>query len=266
MYDYRYLTMEIYDKIARYYDLTHDALSDDIDYLLSLSKSFEPRVLELGCGSGRLLLPLAQNGLQVTGIDSSKAMLSRAELRVAQASAAVVGRIRMLEADMTSFELTGEEGRYGLVIIPYNTFMHLDADQKRKALKRVSLYLHPSGQLFIDLINPVSVAQTPNDRLLTLENQLIDPESGDLIVQMASSWLDETAQVLNITWIYDSSPASGGAVSRVVADAQYHYLFPHQVELLLQDAGLKMESIAGSYAGSPFTEESERLLVTASAV
>ncbi len=256
--------MDIYEKIARYYDLTHDSLTDDLGFVLALADVLEPNVLELGCGSGRLLLPIAQHGCQVTGIDSSAAMLSRAHRRVQMASPEVAGCIRLLEADMTSFELAGEEGQFGLVVIPYNTFMHLDADQMLNTLRRVKRYLHPKGRLFIDMINPVSVAQTPNDRLLTLENQLIDPETGDLVLQMASSWLDELTQILNITWIYDSSPAQGGAVSRTLANAQYHYLYPHQVELLLKESGLKMELIAGSYDGSPFTEESERLLVTAS--
>ena len=256
--------MDMYEKIARFYDLTHDGLKDDIGFVLSLAEALEPNVLELGCGSGRLLLPLAQYGHQVTGIDSSAAMLSRARTRVAQASPDISGLIRLVEADMTSFDLPGEEGQFGLVVIPYNTFMHLDADQMMYTLRQVKRHLRPKGRLFMDLINPVSVARTPNDQMLTLENQLIDPETGDLVLQMASSWLDELAQLLNITWIYDCSPAQGGAVSRTVANAQYHYLYPHQVELLLKESGLKMESIAGSYDGSPFSEESERLLVTAS--
>ena len=61
----------MYDQIAHYYDLTHADLTDDIDFILSLAQAVNGPILELGCGSGRLLLPLARAGFTVTGVDNS---------------------------------------------------------------------------------------------------------------------------------------------------------------------------------------------------
>ncbi|MEZ4518635.1 MAG: class I SAM-dependent methyltransferase [Chloroflexota bacterium] len=69
----------MYDRLSRYYDLSHAALVDDIPFRLDLAQKADGPVLELGCGSGRLLLPLARAGYEITGVDNSPAMLAMAE-------------------------------------------------------------------------------------------------------------------------------------------------------------------------------------------
>lgn len=250
----------MYDQIARYYDLTHADLEDDIGYLLALAGQVNGPILELGCGSGRLLLPLARAGYTITGLDNSAVMLARAQARLAVETEPVQKRVTLLEGDMTTFTT---DGYFALAIIPYNTLMHLEPEQVSATLKRVSRCLLAGGLLFIDLANPVAVAQTPNDRFLTLENTLVDPDTGDIIVQMASNWLDEAEQRLHVTWIYDVSPVGGGPVHRTVARLTYHYFYPHELELMLAGAGFKLQKLMGSYDESPFQENSERLLLLA---
>ena len=70
--------MEPYEPIAAYYDSEHDQFSDDVEWYVHLAEVAGPWVLELGCGSGRLMAPLAAAGNQVVGIDASAAMLERA--------------------------------------------------------------------------------------------------------------------------------------------------------------------------------------------
>jgi SAM-dependent methyltransferase len=250
----------MYDQIANYYDLTHSDLTADIDTILTLARQAAGPVLELGCGSGRLLLPLARAGFNVTGIDNSAAMLARAHAALQNEPPDVQRRITLIEADVTQMDL--DDGRFALALIPYNTFMHLDSAQKTAALKRVKKCLKDNGRLFIDLINPFAVAATPNDHALTLENYFTDPDTGNAVLQMASNHLDELSQELTITWIYDASPP-GGTVQRFIATAVYHYLFPHQIELLLQETRFQLISLSGDYDESTFSEESERLLITA---
>jgi SAM-dependent methyltransferase len=253
----RFLT-KMYDQIARFYDLTHADLTADLALILALAKAANGPVLELGCGSGRILLPLARAGHTVTGVDHSAAMLARARERLSQASETIQQRVTLIEADMATVDLAQE---FALVIIPYNTFMHLDSAQALKVLRRVRQCLAGDGRLFIDLINPFAIANTPDDQLLSLENCLVDPDTGDVILHMAGNRLDTAGQTLQITWIYDVSPAAGGPVERAIAQGVYHYRYPHQMELLLQETGFKIESMSGDYDQSPFTEESERLLI-----
>ncbi len=255
----------MYDKIAHYYDLTHADLTEDIDYILELVgetavSAQVSSILELGCGSGRLLLPLAKAGHHVTGIDTSPVMLSRARERLNREPATIQQRVILHQADMTQFTT---EAAYDWIIVPYNTFMHLSPQQMSLALKKMGQSLAENGRLLIDLINPVAVANTPNDRMLTLENTFVDPENGHTVVQQSSSFVDEANQILHITWLYDATPPEGGAIHRTVAQAQYHYLYPHQLELLLQEAGLHLLALSGSHQNSPFNEESDRLIVLA---
>ncbi len=253
----------MYDKIANYYDLTHDDLTEDIAYILTLAERAKGPVLELGCGSGRLLVPLARAGYTVSGLDNSAAMLGRARSRLEKESELIRERVTLIEADMAAFQLPGDHQQFALVLVPYNTLMHLEPGRMLKCLKNIRRTMRPDGWLFIDLINPAVVAQTPNDRSLTLENQLVDPDTGEIILQMASNWLEEPEQILHITWIYDAVPAEGGAIHRTVAQAVYHYLYPHQLEMLLDESDFRLESLSGDYEDTPFQEESDRLLLLA---
>jgi SAM-dependent methyltransferase len=259
----------MYDKIAHYYDLTHADLTEDVDYILklvgetatSVSSVQAVSILELGCGSGRLLLPLARTGHRVTGIDNSKVMLVRAQERLAREPETVQGHVTLLEADMTQFKT--ESDRFDWAILPYNTFMHLTPNQMSMTLKKIAESLRENGRLLIDLINPTTIANTPDDRLLTLENTFTDPENGHIVMVQSSSHLDEASQLLHITWLYDATPPAGGPIHRTIAQADYHYLYPHQLELLLQEAGLHLLAITGGYDNTPYTEESDRLLIQA---
>ncbi len=255
----------MYDHIALYYDLTHADLTADVPFILTLAQQTKGPVLELGCGSGRLLLPLAQAGHAVTGLDTSAAMLARARQRLALAPDAVQQRVTLVTGDMTRLTTSDpvEDGRYPLILIPYNTFMHLDSGQALAALKGVQTRLAANGICFIDLANPLTVANMPEDHLLTLENTLTDPDNGDIILHQAANRVDTAAQTLHVTWVYDRSPAMGGPVHRTVAQATYHYRYPHQMELLLSEADFHHLAFFGDYDKSPFHEASERLLILA---
>ena len=254
-----YILVRMYEQIARYYDLVHAQLSEDIGFILTLAGRTVGPVLELGCGTGRVLLPLARAGHQVVGVDNSPAMLARAWQKLAPEVAS--GRVRLVEGNMTHFSL-GEQS-FGLVILPYNTFMHLTPAGMDSTLKAIRRCLAPAGQLLIDLANPFALAQTPNDRFLTLEHTLHDPETGETVLVMASNWLNSEEQALKITWLYDACDPARGPVRRTIAQATYHYLYPHELELKLAENNLQLTHLYGHYNHSPFDEDSPRLLVLA---
>lgn len=252
----------MYDTIAHYYDVTHADLREDIPFVLALAAEAGGAVLELGCGSGRLLLPLARAGFAVTGVDNSAGMLARARQRVAGETTAVRTLITLVEGDMTALSLPKSD-RFALAIAPYNTLLHLTPEQTGAMLRGVKRVLGENGRLFIDLINPAAIANTPDDATLTLENCFTDPETGHTVLQLAANRLDEAEQTLRVTWIYDATPPGGGPIHRTIAQGAYHYLYPHQLELLLQEAGFRLLSLSGDYDGAAYDEESPRLLLLA---
>jgi SAM-dependent methyltransferase len=120
---------------------------DDVSFYVKLARQAATAgqpVLELGCGTGRVTIPIAQAGVEVVGLDNAPAMLE-----VARPKAAAAGvDVRWLTGDMRNFQL---EQRFGLVIIPFRSFLHMltDADQI-SCLSHVYEHLIPGGRLALN--------------------------------------------------------------------------------------------------------------------
>lgn len=251
---------EVYARIARYYDLTHAGLREDIPFVQKLARQAKGDLLELGCGTGRLLFPIAKMGIKITGLDNSPAMLEQARQHLVKESPAVQEKAILLEGDMTYFELPA---LFELILIGYNTFTHFSSAQMKQILSCACRHLTPTGKLFLDLPNPFNIIATSNDHTVTLERIFTDPQSSQTVMQFATTLVDIESQTLQINWWYDSLPAEGGAVQRILIQTAYHYLFLHEIERLLQMAKLNLHAVYGSYQQSPFAENAPRLLILA---
>jgi SAM-dependent methyltransferase len=248
-----------YDRIARYYDLSHDRLADDIPFLLKLAAETGGPALEPGCGSGRLLVSLARAGHAVTGVDNSPEMLARAEARLAGEPAGVRNRVRLLTADMKKLSLPGGEP-YGLIFFGYNTFMHLDEVGAGATLKRLRPFLRSGGLLVIDVANPMALAAAADDPDFELEDTLRDELLGETIRQYTAYEGAPGEQTVDVTWVYEQVGVESAPTK---ARLRLHYLYPHQYDLLLTLTGFRLTAIYGDYDRSRFNEESERLLLVA---
>jgi len=251
----------MYQKIARYYDLLHSHLVDDIAFVAEVAQQTPGPILELGCGSGRLLLPLARLGHQVAGVDSSEAMLAIARARLAGDTEAVQARVSLHQGDIEDVEL---ESRFGLAVIAYNTIMHLSPMALSSCLAGVRRCLDQGGALFIDVDNPAMVHDPGQDGLLLLERAVYDEERDEMVVLSISSVGDGVRQTRETTWLVDVSPAGGGPLKRTVARATVHYYFAHQLAQQLEAAGFNLLGQYGDYDRRPYdVDESERLLLLA---
>jgi SAM-dependent methyltransferase len=249
-----------YEQLARYYDLVHAELTADIGFILTQAARARGPILELGCGSGRLLIPLARAGYQIVGLDNSPGMLALARQRLQSEPEEVRQRVTLIEADMTELDWPS---RFAFIFVSYNTLMHLKTEQKGNLFKRARRHLRSGGLFFVDVINPLAAAQTPDDHFITLERCFVEPESGQIVVQKASSWPHPNHQILHIIWLFDSCPLDGGPVTRQVVQMDYHYLYPHELQVMLEETGFKLEALYGDYQQNLFVEESERLLLLA---
>ncbi|HEU5367193.1 MAG TPA: class I SAM-dependent methyltransferase, partial [Ktedonobacterales bacterium] len=95
--------MDMYELIAPYYDLEHAGYQEDVDLYLNYALAAGPPVLELGCGTGRLLEPLARWGIEVVGVDSSPAMLALARKRLQEGNLSM--HVELIEADARTLHL-----------------------------------------------------------------------------------------------------------------------------------------------------------------
>src|SRR3990172_7452978 len=150
--------MDDYELMARFYDLVNADLTEDLPFWLGLAAERGGPVLELGCGSGCVLLQLAREGLRTVGVDCSPAMLARARARLAQ-RADLGQRVTLIEQDVRALAL-GE--RFPLAIMPLNTFAHLlTFDDQHLALVRVAEHMAPGGWFALDVPNAAEVYGAP---------------------------------------------------------------------------------------------------------
>src|SRR6478672_7335327 len=112
--------MDYYANNAEYYDYVSPGIAGDVEFYVEEARRAGSPVLELACGTGRLLVPIAQAGIEVTGLDISQPMLAIARRKIGQQPDDMQARITLEEGDMQSFEL----GRkFKLVIIAYSSFL-----------------------------------------------------------------------------------------------------------------------------------------------
>ena len=160
------MTIEYYadPRLAEAYDAGMGAEADamlDTPFYLALAQHAAARdhaVLDLACGTGRITLPLARAGIDVTGLDNAPAMLD-----VARRKAAAEGlELTWVEADMRNFEL---DRLFGLIVMPYRSFLHLlTAEDQASCLTAVHRHLVPGGRFALNLFTPpfrVAGAQAP---------------------------------------------------------------------------------------------------------
>lgn len=250
--------MADFDRFARFYDLDYESFQEDVAMYLGFAEHTGGPLLELGCGTGRLLAPLAEAGYDVTGVDLSAEMLAIARSKLEMEG--LSGRARLVQADMREVRL---EQRYRLAFIAINSFMHLTtAEDQLAALRAWHAALLPGGLLLIDLYNPNPQRLLEADGRVELQRCWFDPQTGATVMKYFSRTLDDARQIQDVLFIYDEV-FPDGTLRRTLAPFQARYLYRFEGELLLDKAGFTPEQVYGSYDLDPFSSESERMIFVA---
>ena len=248
-----------YADLPKLYDLEHAEFLDDIPLYVNFAEAVGDPILDLGCGTGRITLPLARAGWRVTGLDRSVAMLDVARSRVA--GEALTADVEFIEADYGQPDL-GRSAYYGLVIIGLNGLMHLPTlDAQRSCLLAAHNALDPRGQLIIDVVNP-----TP-DTLGSFERGVIHEgawtmSDGRQVDKFSARKISPTSQTIDTHLWYDIVDPDGD-IRRTTSSFTLRYVHRAELELMLELAGFVECQFYGSYDLDPFDDSSERLIVTA---
>ncbi len=246
-----------YDDWADIYDAVHADLTHDIDFYVELARESGGPVLELGCGTGRISLAIAREGVAVTGIDISPRMIE-----VAQAKAAKRGlseRCVFQSGDMATVQLAE---RFPLVIMPFRSFHSmLTTEEQRLALARVRERLAPGGVFVMDTFNP-DVSSLVNDEQSRLAYHMKDVEregGGTLVVWGQNGW-DPVTQVNETRLIIEEVSDEGVVERRLIRDVDQRYTFRYEMEHLLELCGFDLDAVYGDFGGGPVTGETEDLV------
>jgi SAM-dependent methyltransferase len=235
-----------YDAILRYYDADHADFAEDLPFYRELARRTAGPVLEAMCGSGRLLVPLARDVRQLTGVDSSPGMLALAHERIA--AAGLRSRVSLAEADIRRTALGGP---FSLAFVALNSFMHLTAvvDQL-DALARLKDALVPGGLLALDLFNPDARALSETDGALTLDRTFTLAD-GARVQKFVAQRVDMARQTSHVTFLYDELDERD-LVRRTTHTFRMRWLYRYELEHLLARSGFAIEAVYGSYDLDPF--------------
>ena len=248
-----------YATIARLYDSEHYDKTEDLLLYSELAETNGDPVLVVGSGTGRVALHLAQEGHTVHGIEVENAMLERARRKLAGLPH-LQGQVTLHQGDALKLAL---DEQFGLVIIPYNTFMHFHSPAAHLGLlRRIRQWTRQSGVLVIDLPNAGEAFAGGDTEGLTLERTFIEQETGNLVMQQSTSQLDRAEQLMSVTWVYDEI-GEDGIVRRTVAPMVIRYYFLAEMRLLLSAAGFELDEVYGDFDGTPFEDGVPRMILLA---
>jgi len=249
--------------VADLYDSFYDHLrTKDINFFISYSQKSNGRTLELGCGTGRVLMPVALSGCEITGLDLSPYMLKKCQQKLDKQTKEIQERVRLVQGNMTDFE-TGET--YTLVTIPFQSFQLLiSVDEQKACLEYVNRHLLPGGILILDLLHTASLMINHPKYLLEREYvaglELPDGCKLRCTTRIAAFHRDQQFNDVEIIY-YVSHP--DGRTERLVQAYRQRYFYRYEVEYLLDICGFRVTELLGDYDGTKYAPDSPEMIFIA---
>lgn len=252
--EYRY-EAELYDV------LWADLNTLDLPFQLARTKEFGGPLLELACGTGRVLLPCAEFVARAVGVDISPSMLSQGRANIA-ASRVDDGRIELVEGDFRTFRL---DERFALVLAAGQPMYHLATEEDwLSALATVREHLLPGGRFAtgVPIFSEQVIAEY--DRRLLFAGEIRHPRTGQRIAMWDFNAFDTEAQSITRRRVSEVLDEEGLVLESRHSLRKNYYRSPEQIRRLLTEAGFRIDREHGGFDESPFGPDSEYYVWVAS--
>lgn len=247
-------------RLAGLYDLDLTDEQSDLDLYLALATGSDGPILELAAGTGRISIPLAAAGHDVTGVDRDPDMLARAAARWAAATRRPGrGSLELLERDITTLEL---DRQFRLVLLGFNSLLLLgDRNAQLAALRVMARHLAPQGQAVIDVWLPTPDDLTIYDGQLRLDWLRSDPDTGEAVAKLWAARHESAVGGATVWTFFDSWPRDGGPLRRVMREDKLNFLASTELLALVEQAGLAVKTASADYALTPFGGDADRIVL-----
>jgi SAM-dependent methyltransferase len=239
------------------YDLVAEGIPYGRDFYLDLARRAGGPVLDVACGTGRILLPCLQAGVDIEGLDLFKPMLNT--LRTKADALGLAPRLH--RSDMSDFLLPRQ---FALVMIPFNAFIHnMTQLAQISCLQCCRKHLTPGGVLAFDTFFPSLevIGTPPNTRVL--EGELPHPRTGLPMRMYDTRTFDRVAQEQHSINELELVDADGSLQTVYRSEIRARYVYKHEMELLLRVAGFARWEIYGDFDRRPLTRENDAMIVMA---
>lgn len=244
-----------FDAWAGYYDLIHEGLPGEAEFYVGQAVRIGGNTLELGCGTGRIAIPMTMSGVDVTGIDNSSGMLAVCREK-AEAVGPSEGSLSLLRNDMAEFSL---DERFNFICMPYRTFMHLERPARQlSCLRCIRDHLKDDGVAIFNTWMPNSkVIGKPQAERFVDEYPL---DSGATLRHYHRAEFDEFNQRMVEEHRLVEVDGSGRHVDSVTLPLIRVWTWPRELKHLIDRAGLAVEALFGDFDCTPFGGESTEMI------
>lgn len=232
----------------------HNIDNEDLPFWLNLASKNPGPILELGCGTGRVLIPLQEAGYNILGLDLDASMLAFL-LNLAKKKG--VKPPKIFQANCTRFRINT---RFQLIIMPCNTFSTLSTTDRKNTLMTVKEHLQPGGIFVFCIPNPDYLKKLPRLTETEVEEIFPHPLDGEP-VQVSSSWR-RTATDFTIWWNYDHL-LPDGTVNRTSAEIVHHLFTTETCMKELIECNLIPQKTLGDFKNNPHKVSSPFLIIQA---
>jgi SAM-dependent methyltransferase len=253
--------VESYSVTAKYYDGAYAAKQDlvDLPFYLDLAQQSPGRILEIACGTGRVLIPIARKGIEIHGVDNSQPMLEILKNSLAREPQDVRQRVTLHEGDMRDFRLGAQ---FPLVIIPFRPMQHMHTvEDQVGALTTAALHLSEAGILAFDVFYPKFDLITTKMGEEVLEFEWNPGKDSAEVVRryFRKESVDKINQIFYFTFIYRTLRAGELISEETEAFKLSYFTYPHLRALFLL-AGLEIVAEYGSFAKTPLDNNAEQMI------
>jgi SAM-dependent methyltransferase len=236
---------DLYDYVVPY------RARPDVAFFVDAAVVARGPILEIGCGTGRVLIPTARAGVDVVGIDSSAGMLAVCRERLGLEAEAVQSRVHLVRADMRDFAL---ERSFALITVPFRPFQHLlTVEDQLSCLRTIRRHLVDDGMLILDLFNPSldALATTPIDQESPSEPEFSTPDGRRVVRRFKIVAHDRFNQVNQVELIYYVTHPDGRE-ERLVHAFAIRYLFRFEAEHLLARCRFEVDALYSGFDKTPY--------------
>lgn len=246
-----------YDPAAQVYDLEYpECDGSELEFWINEGRRLGPRLLEFAVGTGRMAVPLATHGFQVTGLDSSAAMLERAAARRVSLSRTTQARLDLRHGDMRTCQLTAT---FDLVLAGFNSYLLLpDREARLETLHNAVAHVRPGGGVAVDVFSATALDATPDHEEVEFLQR--DPSTGRRITRERFYTYDEAGHrgCSTLIYRYYDGPL-------LVNERRLGYslalLTRDEVVAEFVEAGLQINAVYGDYSRQPWRDDSPNLIV-----
>lgn len=250
-------SVQYYAQFA-YIPLTYDSqyagredLQKDITYYSDLATEAGGRVLEVGCGTGRVLLPIRRSGIDIWGVDLSEGMLG--VLRKKAESEGLECKLTL--GDLRQFTL---KRKFRLIILPFRVFQHmLTVEDQIRALENCRDHLLPGGRLALNIFNPDIKRMTTRVGQPVYEGSFVHPEHGRTVHQWASTKPDWDHQIIRNQMIFHEVDDHGKVLEKHIIPLNMRWTYRYEFEHLAARTGYSVEALHGDFDKARFSADSQ---------